>query len=158
MKLNYSHSKTSELCTGEKKSKKNKEKVANGEQDNNGLITGATPSNEGDGSVLVSSELIVPKKFDFFSTSDETSEVVPIQESNNDLNDRGQSEEGVFVFTGSSSGPSSPDYVKSKKKTTSVSFNLSAQEIGGEGEVISKDEMSALLAQQLELGGSDSVS
>ena len=103
--------------------KRNKEKVTNGEQDNDGLITGATPSNEGNESVLVSPELVVPKKFDFLSTSDETGEVVPIQESNNDLNDRGQSEEGVFVFTGSSSGPSSPDYVKSKKKTTSVSFN-----------------------------------
>ena len=79
------------------------------------------------------------------STSDETGEVVPIQESNNDLNDRGQSEEGVFVFTAGSSGPSSPDYVMSKKE-------------GHKCVIQSKDKILALLAQQLELRGSDSVS
>ena len=81
----------------------------------------------------------------------------------NEVNERGKTEDGVFVFTAttsSSNDPSSSDYVKSKRRAAigSVTFNLSPEEIrrGGEGER-SRDEM-AILAQQLELGGSDNVS
>ena len=124
------------------------------------------------GSALTSPELEVPKKFHFSGSSgDNTGQGLSEQESNEQQNDRSQTEEGVFVFTAttasSSSNPSSPDYVKSKRKNAGVSFNLLPQEIvtlgegegEGEGEVGEKarDEM-AVLAQQLELGGSDNVS
>ena len=144
-----------------KKVKENTNKLTNQERTNN---EGASPLNgAGDGSALVSPELEVPTNFNFLgSTDNATGEGLPIQEAGtNEFDDRGKTEEGVFVFTAtttsSSTDPSSPDYVKSKQKPTgSVTFNLTPEEIGrvGEGE---RDEM-VLLAQQLELGGSDNVS
>ena len=94
---------------------------------------------------------------------------MPKQDADTDeVNERGKTDERVlnFVFTAttsSSNDPSSPDYVKSKRRpaTGAVSFNLTPEEIGrkerdGERER-SRDEM-AILAEQLELGGSDNVS
>ena len=156
-KVEFSHS---EVLKKSKISKsKGEEKLTNGERDND-EISGTADLNESAGSVLLSPELEVPKKFDFSGSGESIGEGLPKPATNDEPNDRGQVEGGVFVFTAtttSSSDPSSPDYVKSKKKTVGVSFNLSPQEIVGGGEEISRDEM-ALLAQQLELGGSDNVS
>ena len=156
-KIEFSHSEVLEKSKISKS--KGEEKLTNGERDSD-EITGTADLNESAGSVLLSPELEVPKKFDFSGSSESIAEGLPKPATNDEPNDRGQVEGGVFVFTAitiSSSDPSSPDYVKSKKKTVGVSFNLSPQEIVGGGEEISRDEM-ALLAQQLELGGSDNVS
>ena len=110
----------------------------------------------------MSPELEVPRKFDFTggkgqSTGQEEEEELP-KDAKDDVNERGQREEGVFVFTatnkGSSVDPASPDYVKSKRKDAGVHFDLSSG--GGGGGEEGRDEMAAL-AQQLELGGSDNV-
>ena len=168
--VNSSHSETIDLTGSDrvKKMKEDEKKPINQEQDRTNN-EGASPLNGAtDESVLISPELEVPKNFDFSGCSDNgpLAEALPKQktDSNEVTNERGKTDEGVFVFTAttsSSNDPSSPDYVKSKRRPAvgGVTFNLSPEEIGrvvGEGER-SKDEM-AILAQQLELGGSDNVS
>lgn len=144
--------------TGDKMSLTKEEgKITNGEHSN---VTDRTAMVKSDsGSLLTTSDLevCVPKKFDFSSTGD-TGEGLPKRNDDEKPNDRDRTEEGVFVFTAttSSTDPKSPDFVKSKRKSGSVSFNLLPEEItvahdGGEGEL-------AMLTQQLELGGSDNVS
>ena len=148
-------------------SSQTKTSVASGEEekDKDGLTNSeggvasvhSALSRGGNGVVLMSPELEVPRKFDFAGGKGHSAGDESTKESNNDVNDRGNAEEGVFVFTatneGSSVDPASPDYVKSKQKSPGVHFNLSEGETA-EGE--RRDEM-ATLAQQLELGGSDNV-
>ena len=163
--VNSSHSETIDLI------EKNSDHIKRVKEDeskptNQGHNEGASPLNgTTDGSVLMSPELEIPKNFDFSGSSENaTGEALPKQDADtNEVNERDKTEDGVFVFTAttsSSNDPSSPDYVKSKRRPAigSVTFNLSPEEIGsrGEGER-SRDEM-AILAQQLELGGSDNVS
>ena len=163
--INSSHSETIDLSNPDRvsKLKENDNKPINQEDRTNN--EGVSPLNgAADGSLLISPELEVPKNFDFSGCSDNGTlgEALPKRET--DSNERGKTDEGVFVFTAttsSSNDPSSPDYVKSKRRPAvgGVTFNLSPEEIGrvvGEGER-SRDEM-AILAQQLELGGSDNVS
>lgn len=149
---NSSQSKTS-VASGEKE--KDKGELPNSE---GGMASvHSALSRGGNGVVLMSPELEVPRKFDFAGGKGDSAGDESTKESNNDVNDRGNVEEGVFVFTatneGSSVDPASPDYVKSKRKSPGVHFNLSEGETA-EGE--RRDEM-ATLAQQLELGGSDNV-
>ena len=165
--INSSQGETIDLTNSdhEKKVKEDENKPINQEQDRTNN-EGASPLNgTTDGSALMSPELEVPKNFDFSGSSDNAmGEALPKQDADtNEVNERGKTEEGVFVFTAttsSSNDPSSPDYVKSKRRPAvgGVTFNLSPEEIGraGEGER-PRDEM-AILAQQLELGGSDNVS
>ena len=165
--VNSSHSEMIDLTGSDrvKKVKEDENNPINQERDRT-TNEGASPLNGA--TELISPELEVPKNFDFSGCSDNgpLGEALPKQEkdSNEVTNERGKTDEGVFVFTAttsSSNDPSSPDYVKSKRRPAvgGVTFNLSPEEIGrvvGEGER-SKDEM-AILAQQLELGGSDNVS
>jgi hypothetical protein len=169
--VNSSRSETIDLTNLDRvtKVKEDESKPINQEQDRTNN-EGASPLNGAtDGSLLISPELEVPKNFDFSGCSDNGTlgEALPKQCTDTDevVNERGKTDEGVFVFTAtttnsSSNNPSSPDYVKSKRRPAvgGVTFNLSPEEIGrvGEGER-SRDEM-AVLAQQLELGGSDNVS
>ena len=167
--VNSSHSETIDLTNTDhmRKVKEQENRHTNQEQDRTNN-EGASPLNGAtDESALISPELEVPKNFDFSSGSDNatTGEGLPKQDADtNKINERCKTDEGVFVFTAttsSSNDPSSPDYVKSKGKPAAggVTFNLTPEEIGRrveEGER-SKDEM-AILAQQLELGGSDNVS
>ena len=102
--------------------KESENKLTNQEQDRTNNEGAAPLNGASDGSVLISPELEVPKNFDFSSSSDNTAtgEGLPKQDADTDkVNERGKTDEGVFVFTAttsSSNDPSSPDYVKSKRR------------------------------------------